>query len=201
MNKLEKGIIELKNYEPFYFSEENFNMRPDDERFNDFLDDVVLKYIDDKEAFKGMIWEKKYNNKGIFDTVIGPRCTISTRDNMQNEIDAIKIITRFVNYKENNNKFSYSIDESVVGTFNQYEYLYRINDGLSKLFLLHKKHQCINQLRNNDVLKRNSYIPEIYSYLLLLKKLNTYDINELNRINTKSKSITKSLNRKGYKLD
>lgn len=206
MSKLRQKTIELCNSNYINFNDENFMMNSNDERFNTFLNDVILKYFKNKEDFYTHIID--YNNPSIWNhngIKMEPNgelyATIPNRKTMLDEMNSIFTLTKLVRGLNDDDILVPNITDNVVSQFNIFEYLKRsYNEEFAKLYIQSLKSDAIMYSKKIYIEEKKELTPYIYAYMLLEQRYKDYNINELNRINAKSKNKALALKMHGYDI-
>ena len=199
MDKLFTVATNLKKIELPDFNEENFFLEQDNDRYLNFLNNVVLKYVEDKDELMSHVEEKNIGNNRHFAGIFNSKdvtCIVPKRNNLFDEMISIHEITHLVNYL-NYQKNENALTKEVIPYFNEYDYLSRIHDFYKDYYEKYRLYTAIRAAKSMHDDNKDEYLPYIYAYFLLSTKKDIYDINSLNKINTK-KNLDKSLKLKGY---
>ena len=138
MDKLYALATNLKKLNLPDFNEENFFLKSDDNRYLDFLNNVVLKEVDNTDEIFNHIEEKKLDNNRDFAGIFYNKeiaCIIPERKTLFDEIISIHEITHLINYINNQNN-EYALSKEVIPYFNEYSYLSRIKTKFYHIFML-----------------------------------------------------------------
>ena len=100
MDKLFAVATNLKKLEIPEFNEENFFLKPDNDRYDSFLNEVIYKYVDNKDELNRHIKVKNIGNNRNFAGVFKNKeivCIIPKRNNLFDEMISIHEITHLIN--------------------------------------------------------------------------------------------------------
>ena len=204
MEKMNIFVKELKKVDFPDFNEENFSTKSDEERYQKFIDQVVLRNIENPDVVKRQIVEKKlYGERafsGIFEKNSNGICIIPERETLFDEIIGIHEITHLINYMSRG-KVDDTVAAEVIPYFNEYDYLSRIDEFYAKCYEDYRLFTTIRAAKQIDSNNRNRLLPHIYAYLLLQSRKNDYNIKKLNKLNYNKKPLAKTLKSKGYTLN
>lgn len=194
-------IEELKDTKKKLFNIENFYLKADDDRYYQYLDDYLYYFIDDEEKIEDHIEERKFYTDhiitGVFDNGKEIKCIVPERETLLDEMISIHEIAHLINYLNSRNNGK-AIHKEVVPCFNEYEYLKQIHSFYSECYLTKRRNDAIECARIMNEKNKKDCLSYILAYETLLKRKNNYNINKLNKVNTFSKKLDKSLIRKGY---
>ena len=204
MKTINEIVLDLKKSTPYDLNMENFKTKADDDRYYNYLYNVLLKNNKDDSVIFDRIYEKENYNQGIdaygvYYTGKDFCCFVPKRETILDESRSINEITHLINVLNcfSNDK---SVYRRVIPFFNEFDYLSNIHSFLGENYLLYRKNTAIEAAKKMNSFNRDECLSYIYAYEILKKDLVTYDIDELNKINRKSKTLEYSLKQNGYKL-
>ena len=191
MNQLEKA-------NQIYFNIENFKTKADEERYQEYLNKVLLKYVSDKaEILESVYVNKDEEQTGIITKNGKYIALIPKRKTMYDELLGIHNIALLIGILKRN---KFGIESEVIPVFNEYEYIKRYHEKLLTLYrkyLLSCSIDAAKDISNGDDLENMAII---YSDYVLKQRKDDYNINTLNKINAKSLDLKKDLERKKYTI-
>lgn len=199
MDKIYMVASNLKKVSFPEFNEENFFLKSDNNRYFDYLNNVVLKNVNDIDELNKYIETKKLDNNRDFAGIFNNKeitCVIPERKTLFDEMISIHEITHLINYLSNQ-KNADSISKEVIPFLNEYDYLSRIHDFYKDYYERYRLYTAIRAAKKMNNSNKEDLIPYIYAYFVLTSRKDNYDIEKLNQINTK-KNLDKSLKLKGY---
>ena len=130
MREIRDLLVDLKYSKPLEYNIENFYKTADDDRYYSYLNDVVLKYVKDKDEVLSYVEEHDfYGDKiisGVFETKDKLTCIVPSRKRLIDEMVNIHEITHLISHLASfdNDKTS---SKEIIPFFNEYEYLKRIH--------------------------------------------------------------------------
>lgn len=200
MEKLLMLSSNLKRLNIPEFNEENFHLKADKDRYNEYLNNVLFKFVDNKERIMSHIVSKNIKISREFAGIFHGMeisCIIPERKTLFDEIISIHEITHLINYL-NNERNEESISREVIPFFNEYDYLSRIHEFYKDYYERFRLYTAVRSAKKINNKNKDELLPYIYAYFLLTSKKDDYDINKLNQINSKKTKLDKSLKLKGY---
>ena len=200
MDKFKIIINELKRVENIDYNEQNFYTPADDDRYNDFLHNYVLKYVTNAESVFSCIKETNIKKEaGIYQNGEEITCLVPKRDTLHDEMVCIHEITHLVNALENGEEDD-DITREIIPYFNEYDYLKRIHPFYASYYEKYRLWSAVNSSKRLRGLDEKNFSSHIYAYFVIAKRKNDYDIDKLNQLNSKHGKLNKSLKSKGYTL-
>lgn len=204
MEKFDITIEELKNKKKHFINMENFKHEADDDRYYGYLYDYLLRNVtDDSIIFDSIIerpvYHDNYELTGVFEKDRQFHCIVPERKTLFDEMVSIHEITHLINVlsSRNNDK---STSRETIPFFNEYEYLKQIHDFYATYYEKYRENTSIDAARMANERNKKACIAYIQAQLVLAKRKDNYNIDTLNRINTKTKRLERDLNRKGYTI-
>lgn len=207
MIDLDKEVFKLKNMNSIYFNIENLYYPADPERYNKYLTKYIFKYYSDLNLLNKCCIEKNLNNNNFFAGIYyaeecakqEPSCIIPKRKTLYDEMVCIHELTHLVS-KLNYNMDVYSKYKEIIPFFNEYDYLKSIHEFYAEQYEIFRLNQAIKAAKNLDNENKELVNPYIIAYLILKNRMNNYNINTLNKINSSKWDLEKKLIKKGYTI-
>lgn len=201
MREINDILINLKKSKQLKFNIENFYMNADEDRYYSYLNDIILKYVKNKDKVLSYIKEHNFGENNIVNGIFCKEgkltCVVPQRKKLLDEMINIHEITHLVN-----NLISIDDDETIskeiIPFFNEYEYLKEINPFYAECYKILRYNNAIEAAKIINEKNYNDCLSYINAYYVLIDKEYNYDINKLNKINAKSKRLEKTLELKGY---
>lgn len=204
METIAETVRKLRELNKQSLNMENFKTEANDDRYYNYLYHYVLGYTkDDSEIFDRVIEKEYYDeNTNIYGVYFNGKdfsCIVPKRKTILDETRSIHQISHLVSALTNfsNDKTIY---REVIPYFNENEYLKKMHSFYAENYLIYRLNTAIEAAKRMNKNNRNDCLAYIYAYEILKKKLVTYDIEKLNKINAKSKTLEKTLKQNGYTL-
>lgn len=204
MKNIRDIILELRESNPYSLNMENFKTGADDEAFFNYLYNNVLKYVKDDSSVFDRIVEKEYYDEridiyGVYYNGKDLSCIVPKRKTILDEAKAIHEITHLVSILTDmhNEKTTY---RKIIPYFNEYDYLIEQHSFYASNYLIYRMNTSIEAAKRMNKYNRDDCLSYIIAGELLKRRTQNYDINKLNKINAKSRTLEKSLKLNGYTL-
>lgn len=203
MIDINRTIETYKKMNYRYINLESFKTHADNDRYNDFLLNKLIKYYSDSSTLDEYCQEKNLDGNsylyGIFTKGNNVSCIIPKRESLFDEMACIHELTHLIS-KLNNNLNDGSMYNEVIPYFNEYDYLKSIHHFYSDLYEILRYNSTVKAAKEINEENKEKAISYIYAYMVLMKRKTNYNIKELNKINSKSKDAEKKLILKGYTI-
>jgi len=203
MEKLYENIKKLKEEKLAEFNIQNFYHYAEDDRYFDYVDNYLYYYLMTPEEVEECIEERKFYTEnritGVFELGNKVTCIVPERHTMFDEMVSIHEIAHLINFL-NHRDNDKSIYREIIPFFNEYEYLNQIHPFYAETYLKMRRNDAIECANKMNMKNERDCLAYILAYLTLEERKNNYSINKLNKINTDSKKLEKSLIRKGYTI-
>ncbi len=201
--KFKDYLKELKRLRYDKFSLENFYMPANEGRYQEYLNDYLLKYVQNKEEILDHVVEAPLEEPsvyaGMFMGNTGLYCHVPERKNLFHEMLCLHEIAHLIHYY-GIGFYEYNAFSEVVPYFNEYEYLKNINEAYAKLYEVYRKSRAIYAAHNLDRVYEDTVNSHVLAYKVLENRKDDYDIDELNIFNSVSMDLSKKLIRKKYTI-
>ena len=204
MKNIRDIILELRESKPYSLNMENFDTEANDDAFYNYLYNNVLQYVKDDSSVFDRIVEKEYydekiNIYGVYYNGNDYSCIVPKRKTILDEAKTIHEITHLVSVLNDmhNDKTNY---RKVIPYFNEYDYLLHKHPFHASNYLIYRMNTSIEAAKRMNKYNRDDCLSYIIAGELLKRRTQNYDINKLNKINAKSRTLEKNLKLNGYTL-
>ena len=196
---MENIVKKFRNMNYIDFDNHFKEIKSNNDRYNDYLNNKIFKYFNEYQNINDHYIEKEYNNNyflsGIYENSNTIICNIPKRKTLFDEMICIHELTHLISaLKVNMNH--YSKYKEIVPYFNEYNYLKIIDINLANEYELFRFNTAIKSAKCKE---NEDYLSYIIAYLVLQKRKNNYNINKLNKINSRDE-LEKKLILKGYTI-
>ncbi|MBQ3475341.1 MAG: hypothetical protein IJH20_04160 [Bacilli bacterium] len=200
MDKFRIIINELKDVKDIDYNEQNFYSPANEERYQAYLNEFVLRYVTDVDSIMSCIQETNFKKEaGIYQNGDEISCLVPKRETLYDEMVCIHEITHLIHCLENGEEED-DITKEIVPYFNEYDYLKRIHPFYAKYYEKFRLWSAVHYSKRLRGLDEDNFSSHIYAYFVLEQRKNDYDIDKLNQINSKHGKLKSPLNKKGYTL-
>lgn len=200
MDKFKIIINELKDVKDIDYNEQNFYSPANEERYNAYLNEFVLKYVTDVDAVMSCVKETPFKQSaGVYQNGSEVSCLVPKRETLYDEMKCIHEITHLIHSLENGEEED-DITREVIPYFNEYDYLKRIHPFYASYYEKFRLWSAVHYSKRLRGLDEDNFSSHIYAYFVLEQRKNDYDIDKLNQINSKHGKLKTPLNKKGYTL-
>lgn len=208
MKNIRDIILELRESKPYSLNMENFKTEANDDRYYNYLYHYVLGYTkDDGEIFDRIKEKELYIDNpdyyGVYYNGIDFSCIVPKRKTIMDEIISIHEITHLVSALNDFHNYNTTYKE-IIPYFNEFEYLNNKqsfeHSFYASNYLIYRMNTSIEAAKRMNKYNRDDCLSYIIAGELLKRRTQNYDINKLNKINAKSRTLEKSLKLNGYTL-
>lgn len=208
METIAETIKKLRESNLHSINMENFKAEANDDRYYNYLYHYVLGYTkDDGEIFDRIKEKELYIDNpdyyGVYYNGIDFTCIVPKRKTIMDEIISIHEITHLVSALNDFHNYNTTYKE-IIPYFNEFEYLNNKqsfeHSFYSSNYIIYRINTAIKAAKRMNKNNRDDCLSYIIACEILKKKMESYDIEKLNKINSKSKTLEKTLKQNGYTL-
>lgn len=201
--KMKEIISKLQSIRHIGFNTDNFSSPANEERYQEYLNDYLLKYVTNKNDLNTHIIERELESPevyaGIYMGEKGIDCHIPTRKTLFHEMLCIHEIAHLIHYY-NIKDYEHDNFSEIIPYFNEYEYLRNIHPFYAKAYEAYRLERAIYAAHRIGEIHPSAVHSHIYAYEVLESRKKDYKIDELNKINAEANSLEKKLTKKKYTI-